>query len=183
MEAAKMISTVNGEWFVSDTRLGPMAHARLGIAQENSGKLVSLVRKEGKALSVLNERGFMICDGSPGIGCPVIASVSGASLVLVVTEPTVSGLHDLKRVAELCRQLNVKAGVCINKADINQEMSDKIEKEADALRLPVMGRIRYDDAMTEAQVKKMTVIENGEGLAVMDIVNLWRHIQDAIQGM
>jgi MinD superfamily P-loop ATPase len=161
MEAAKMMSTVNGEWFVSDTRFGPMAHARLGIAQENSGKL----------------------DGSPGIGCPVIASVSGADLVLVVTEPTVSGLHDLKRVAELCRQLNVKAGVCINKADINQEMSDKIAKEADALGLPVMGRIRYDDAMTEAQVRKMTVIENGEGPAVMDITDLWRHIQDAIQGM
>jgi MinD superfamily P-loop ATPase len=182
MEAAKMISEINGEWFVSETRFGPMAHARLGIAQENSGKLVSLVRKEGRALSVLNHRELMICDGSPGIGCPVIASVTGALMVLVVTEPTISGLHDLKRVAELCRQLDVKAGVCINKADINSEMSDKIEKEVKMLDLPVLGRIRYDDAVTAAQVRKMAVVENGEGPAASDIKTLWKRIQDAIQG-
>ena len=115
-------SSTSGEWFVSDTRHGPMVHARLGIAQENSGKLVSLVRREAKAVAVAKQRELLICDGSPGIGCPVIASIAGARMVLIVTEPTLSGLHDLQRVAELCRQFNVKTGICINKADINPEV-------------------------------------------------------------
>lgn len=181
-QAAQMLQTINGEWFVSKTRHGPMVHARLGIAQENSGKLVSLVRKEGKALSYLNQRKLLICDGSPGIGCPVIASIAGARMALVVTEPTLSGLHDLKRVAKLCQQFNIKTGICINKVDINPEISDKIEEETAKLNLPIWGRIRYDESVTTAQVKRKAVVENGEGLAATDILSLWQHIQSEFQG-
>jgi len=179
-DAIELTSSAGGEWFVSDTRHGPMAHARLGIAQENSGKLVSLVRREGKALAVLKHRELLICDGSPGIGCPVIASIAGARMVLVVTEPTLSGLHDLRRVAELTRQFHIKTAICINKADINPELSDRIESEAAALGLDVLGRIRYDDSVTTAQVRRRSVVEIEPSAAGADIRALWERVRDAL---
>jgi MinD superfamily P-loop ATPase len=179
-KAVSMVSSYNGEWFVSDTRHGPMVHARLGIAQENSGKLVSLVRKEAKALSVSNQREILICDGSPGIGCPVIASITAARMVLVVTEPTLSGLHDLKRVVELCKQFNIKCGICINKADINTEVTGQIETEAVRLGVLVLGRIYYDEAVTAAQVKGLAVVEDGDGPAATDIRALWERVKNAM---
>jgi len=178
--AIAMVSATNGEWFISDTRFGPMVHARLGIAQENSGKLVSLVRREAKALALAKGRALLICDGSPGIGCPVIASIAGANMALIVTEPTLSGLHDMRRVAELCRQFNTKTGVCINKADINLEITERIEAEATTLGLLVLGRIRYDQAVTTAQVKRMAVVEDRASLAAEDIRALWERVRDAI---
>jgi MinD superfamily P-loop ATPase len=180
--AVALVHTTNGEWMVSDTRHGPMAHARLGIAQENSGKLVSLVRREAKAVAVAQERTLLVCDGSPGIGCPVIASISGARLVLVVTEPTVSGLHDLRRVADLCRQLEVGAAVCINKADLNPEVAAEIEAEAARRNLPVLGTVRYDDAVTAAQVRGLAAVEHGAGAAATDIRALWARVRAAIGG-
>jgi MinD superfamily P-loop ATPase len=178
--AIALVSSANGEWFVSDTRHGPMVHARLGIAQENSGQLVSLVRGEAKTVSAANQRELLICDGPPGIGCPVIASISGARMVLVVTEPTLSGLHDLRRVVQLCRHLNIKTGVCINKADINADVADQIEAEAATLGVLVLGRIRYDESVTTAQVKRMAVVENGNGPAAMDIRALWKRVRDVL---
>jgi MinD superfamily P-loop ATPase len=178
--AVTLVPTTSGEWFVSETRHGPLVHARLGIAQENTGKLVSLVRREAKALSGSLRRALLICDGSPGIGCPVIASIAGAHMVLIVTEPTLSGLHDLKRVAELTRQFNVKTGVCINKADINPEVSAQIERAASALGLLLLGRIRCDDSVTAAQVKRLAVVENGDGPAATDIRALWERVKHAI---
>jgi MinD superfamily P-loop ATPase len=179
--AAEMVPSARGEWFVSETRGGPMVHPRLGIAQENSGKLVSLVRREGEALSCSSGRELLICDGSPGIGCPVIASIAGARMVLVVTEPTLSGLHDLKRVATLTRQFGIETTVCINKADINPEISDRIEREAKALELTVLGRIRYDESVTTAQVNRMSVVENGDGPAARDIRALWERVIRTIE--
>ena len=179
-KAVRMVPSLNGEWFVSDTRHGPMVHARLGIAQENSGKLVSLVRREARALAASSRRDLLICDGSPGIGCPVIASIAGATMVLVVTEPTLSGLHDLKRVAELTRQFNVETAVCINKFDINPELSDRIERECGELHLPVIGRIHYDEAVTRAQVNRRSVVDNGDGPAARDIRALWEQVNNAI---
>jgi MinD superfamily P-loop ATPase len=178
--AVSLVCSAGGEWFVSETRHGPMVDARLGIAQENSGKLVSLVRREAKALSVSNRRDLLICDGSPGIGCPVIASIAGSHMALVVTEPTLSGLHDLRRIAELCRQFNVKTGICINKADINPDVSDQIQAEATARGIPVLGRIRYDESVTAAQVTRLSVVEYGGGPAAADIRDLWQHVKDAI---
>ena len=178
--AVSMVPSLNGEWFVSDTCYGPMVHARLGIAQENSGKLVSLVRKEARALAVASGRDLLISDGSPGIGCPVMASITGATMVLIVTEPTRSGLHDLKRAAELTRQFNIQAAVCINKFDINGEMSDRIERESAELHLPVIGRIHYDEAVTRAQVRRETAVDYGDGPAARDIKALWEQVEIAL---
>jgi MinD superfamily P-loop ATPase len=174
--AAALVPAMNGEWFVSDTRFGPMVHARLGIAEENSGKLVSLVRREAKAVAHSNRRGLLICDGSPGIGCSVIASIAGAHMVLVVTEPTMSGRHDLGRVAELCRQFNIQAGVCINKADINPEVAAEIEAAAARWGMPLLGRIRYDESVTTAQLNRLAVVENGDSPAAADIRALWERV-------
>jgi MinD superfamily P-loop ATPase len=178
-QAASLVPSCNGEWFISDTRYGPMTHARLGIAQENSGKLVSLVRREASALAVSNRRDLLICDGSPGIGCPVIASIAGARMVLVVTEPTLSGVHDLERIADLCRRFGIPTAVCINKADINPEVSDQIEARAATWGVPVLGRIRYDASVTAAQVKRMAVVEDGNGSAATDIRALWERVKHA----
>jgi len=180
-KAIALFSEVNGQWFVSDTRHGPMTHARLGIAQENSGKLVSLVRRESKAIAVSEGLGRLICDGSPGIGCSVIASVAGARLVLVVTEPTLSALHDMKRVVELTRQFRTRTAICINKADINLALTDQIEKEAENLGVPVLGRIRYDEAVIAAQVNEMSVVEFGDGVAATDIRALWSRVKNELE--
>ena len=119
-----MEPVVNGAWMVSETRFGPLVHARLGVAEDNSGKLVTLVRNEARR--VAEERGLslVIVDGSPGIGCPVIASLAGADLVLAVTEPSVSGRHDLERVLQVVRQFRLPFAVCVNKADLNRALSD-----------------------------------------------------------
>lgn len=121
---------VNGEWFISDTRCGPMVHARLGVAEENSGKLVSLVRTQAKKIADDRRLDLVIIDGAPGIGCPVIASITGADLVLVVTEPTLSGMHDLERVVDLTKHFGIETLVCVNKWDLNEEIASQIETQA-----------------------------------------------------
>jgi MinD superfamily P-loop ATPase len=179
--ALSLVPAVNGEWFVSDTRFGPMVHARLGIAEENSGKLVSLVRREAKAVAQSNGRDLLICDGSPGIGCSVISSIAGASMALLVTEPTMSGRHDLGRVAVLCRQFDIRAGVCINKADINPAVAAEIEVDAARWGMPVLGLIRYDEAVTAAQVDQLAVVEKGDGPAAADIRALWERVLEQME--
>lgn len=126
------------------------------------------------------KRDLLIADGSPGIGCPVIASITGAQMALVVTEPTLSGLHDMKRVAELTRHFKTKTVVCINKVDINPELSNRLEREARELGLPVLGRVQYDPAVTRAQVHGKSVVENGDSPAAKEIRALWERIRDAI---
>lgn len=167
---------VNGEWFISETRNGPMVYAKLGIAEENSGRLVTLVRKEAKHLAQERDLDLVIVDGSPGIGCPVIASVTGADLALVVTEPTLSGHHDLERVAKLTAHFGIPTVVCINKFDLNPEISSKIETQSEEARLKVVGRVRYDPAVTKAQIMRASVIEYTGGKVTEDIKSLWRHI-------
>lgn len=164
-----------GQWFVSDTRLGPMVHARLGIAAENSGKLVSLVRTEAKHLAEEENRGVVIIDGPPGLGCPVIASLTGATQVLIVTEPTVSGEHDLERVLSLARHFQIPAFVCVNKWDINPEMTLLIEEKVRAVGAGLAGRVRYDRAVTQAQIRKRTVVET-DAPGAEDIRQLWENI-------
>lgn len=175
--AIEFLPAVNGEWFVSETRFGPMVHAKLGVAEENSGKLVSMVRSE--AVRVAGERGIelVLIDGSPGIGCPVIASMTGADLIVVVTEPTPSGLHDLKRVTDLARHFGIPAMVCINKWDLNLEMSEKIEAAALARGMSLAGRVRYDRAVTEAQVERKTAVENRQDGSAADIRNVWNKVK------
>lgn len=161
-----------GEWMISDTRCGPMVHARLGVAAENSGKLVFTVRQEARKIAGEKGLSLIIVDGPPGIGCPVIASVTGASLVLVVTEPTVSGEHDLERVLSLTRHFNIPAAVCVNKWDLNPEMTDRIEAKAVGVGARIAGRVRYDPEVTRAQIMERSVVETG-GPGGEDIRKVW----------
>jgi MinD superfamily P-loop ATPase len=165
-----------GEWMVSETRCGPMIHASLGIAAENSGKLVSVVRREARRIAEEENRTLIIVDGPPGIGCPVIASVTGASLVLIVTEPTVSGEHDLERVLSLTRHFGMPAMVCVNKWDLNTEMTEQIENKARQAGAQAVGRIRYDRAVTLAQMQERAVVELVDSPGAADIRNLWRNL-------
>ncbi len=164
-----------GEWMVSDTRCGPMVHARLGVAAENSGKLVATVRQEARRIAEAQGRKLVIVDGPPGIGCPVIASLSGAAQVLVVTEPTVSGEHDLARVLKLAAHFGIPAAICVNKWDLNPEMTERIEKQARTLGATVAGRIRYDRAVTQAQIRERAVVETDAPCAE-DIRALWERL-------
>ena len=158
-EAIEFPERLCGRWMVSDTRCGPMVHARLGAAAENSGKLVSTVRNEARRIAEENNHSAIIIDGPPGIGCPVIASVTGATRVLVVTEPTLSGEHDLERVLALASHFEIPASVCVNKWDINPEMTDRIEGKARSVGAEILGRIRYDGAVTRAQIAGKAVVE------------------------
>ncbi len=172
-KAIKLAPAINGEWYVSKTRFGTMVHAKLGIAEENSGKLVSTVRREARKLAEDENKGILIIDGSPGIGCPVIASLAGADFALVVTEPTLSGLHDMKRVLELLKHFKIAGAVCVNKWDLNPEMTCEIEKQASVFGLEIAGRVRYDKAFTDAQIRKEAVVEYQQDGASEDIRTAW----------
>ncbi len=173
---------VNGEWFISTTRHGPMVHARLGVAEENSGKLVSLVRREAKRVAAEQNLELILVDGSPGIGCPVIASITGADLVLVVTEPTPSGLHDLNRVAELTRHFGIPTWVAVNKCDLNLGLCDRIEGRAAAQGFHVAGRVRYDSTVTDAQIATKSVVEHSpQSPAAEDIRQIWRQMEHVLR--
>jgi len=178
--AIEFAPAVNGQWFVSDTRCGPMVHARLGVAEENSGKLVTLVRTEAKALAEKRRLDFVLIDGAPGIGCAVIASITGSDFALVVTEPTLSGMHDLARVAELAGHFGIPAGVCVNKWDLNEQVASEIEAEAARRGLHVLGRVRYDRAVTEAQIRGKSTVEYAADGAAADIRRLWHGVVEAM---
>lgn len=160
-----------------------MVHARLGIARGNSGKLVSVVRRNAQALARWRQRDLLIADGSPGVGCPVIASVTGADLVLVVIEPTRSGLHDFERVVELCRQLRVSVCLCLNKADINPEVAAAVETAAERLGVHVLGRIPYDESVTRAQVQGKAVVECESSPAGCEIRALFDRVRCALKAL
>ncbi len=171
---------VSGEWYLSDTPYGPLVHARLGIAQANSGKLVSVLRKQALLLAEQRELDLILIDGPPGIGCPVIASITGTGYVLVVTEPSMSAMHDMERLLQLTAHFGIPTGICINKCDINPELSSQIEEKARKLNLPVHGRIRHDEAVTRAQLNQKSVVENGDSPAARDIRALWEGVKNAI---
>ena len=169
-----------GEWFVSETRFGPMVHARLGIAEENSGKLVTLVRQEAKKLAEKNKLDLLLTDGPPGIGCPVIASVGGATALLIVAEPTVSGLHDMERVAELAAHFKVPGMVCINKFDLNPEQTHAIEKMAKEKNLSVVGRVPFDPVFTQSMVQGKTIFEyKTESNIGRSVEQIWKKIVES----
>jgi MinD superfamily P-loop ATPase len=171
-----------GEWFISNTRFGLMVHARLGIAEENSGKLVTLVRQEAQKQAEKNKLDLLITDGPPGVGCPVIASVGGASAVLIVAEPTVSGIHDMERVAQLAAHFKVPGMVCVNKFDLNSDQTEAIEKLARKNNITVVGRIPFDPVFTESMVQGKTVIEYQTTSKVCQIVEeIWSKICKTIK--
>ena len=176
VDAIEFNDCINGQWFISDTRFGPMVHAKLGIAEENSGKLVTLIRKEAKRIATEEENDLVIIDGSPGIGCPVIASITGADLVLIITEPTLSGMHDLGRVADLAARFGIPTLLCINKWDLNKEITAQIAEEAENRGIKLVGKVPYDKAFIKAQIMKATVIEYTGGWVSEEIKALWRNV-------
>lgn len=169
---------VCGQWFVSETRYGPMVHARLGVAAENSGKLVMQLRRSAQEVAVQQGRESILCDGSPGIGCAVIASLTGASLALFVVEPTASGQHDFVRVAQLAKQLGVPGIMAVNKADLNEGAAGELEELARLRGIAAVGRIPYDRAVTQAQISRKTVVEASAGPAAQALRRLWSVTQE-----
>jgi len=174
VEAITMKGNLAGRWFISDTRYGPLVHAKLGIAQENSGKLVALVRQQARQTAEKEGKDFIISDGPPGIGCPVISSLSGASLALLVTEPTLSGIHDLERVLGVCQHFGVPAKVCINKCDINEQNSRRIESRCLSQGVEIAGMIPFDNVVTQSIVQGIPVVEYSNGRVTREIEGMWR---------
>ena len=170
-----------GEWFNSDTRFGPMVHARLGIAEENSGKLVTLVRQESKRLADEKNLDLILTDGPPGVGCPVIASIGGASAVLTVAEPTLSGIHDMERVVQLANHFKVTAMVCVNKFDLNPDLTRDIENFAKDEGLSCLGRIPFDPIFTKAMVQGQTIFEYNSDSSAGEAVNkIWNTLSSLL---
>ncbi len=170
-----------GHWFHSNTRFGPLVHARLGIAEENSGRLVHLVRKEALQLAEEENKKLIITDGPPGIGCPVIAAIGGASLLLVVVEPTLSGRHDLERVLDLAAHFKVPARLLINKYDLNADMAQAIEAAASERGVLCVGRIPFDPVFTKAMVQGQTIFEYaGAEERQQELRTIWTRVLAAL---
>jgi len=177
VEAILSEKKVTGHWYVSGTDYGPMVHARLGIADENSGRLVTRVRERAGQLAAELNQELILGDGPPGTGCPVIASVSGTDLVVIVTEPTVSGVHDMERVMRLAAHFGVPALVVINKADLNAEQAQRIESISAEHDSEVIGRVPFDAAVNDALMAGNTVVEYGHGAAEAAIRQTWTQLQ------
>jgi len=180
IDAITMKESLSGHWFVSDTKYGPLVNARLGIAEENSGKLVALVRQTAREIAKKDGLDYIISDGPPGIGCPVISSLSGANLALLVTEPTLSGIHDLERVIQVCRHFDIPALVCINKYDLNEDNTQQIEDYCLSQGVEVTARIPFDNVFTKAIVQGLPVVEYSEGRVSNEIKKLWQRITKAL---
>jgi len=181
VDAIEFKDAINGRWFVSNTRFGPMAHARLAPAEENSGKLVSLIRKQAKQIATEQNKELIIVDGAPGIGCPVIASITGADLVLAVTEPTISAQHDLHRVIDLTEHFNIPTAVCIDKYDINVNIAKSIEKEFLDRSAKMAGKIAYDVAVTKAQIVAKSIVEYSSNGLKEQVVSLWESVLNMLK--
>lgn len=172
-----------GRWFVSETRCGPMVHAKLAAGGENSGKLVSLVREQARRKAEETDRELVLVDGPPGIGCPVISALTGADMLLAVAEPTVSGRHDMERLLELARHFEVPAAVCINKWDLDAGMTEGIAGWCAERDIPVLGRIPYDKSVTAAQLAGVSVVENGPSPAADAVNELWIAVSGELRQM
>ena len=175
-----MQENLSGHWFISETHYGPLVHARLGVAQENSGKLVAVVRQKAKLIAEEQGLDYIISDGPPGIGCPVISSLSGANLALLVTEPTLSGMHDLVRALGVCRHFGVPALVCLNKCDLNRDNAIQIESYCLSQGVELVSRIPFDDVFTRALVQGQPVVEYAANGVTQEIEALWERILESM---
>lgn len=180
--AIAMVERVSGQWFVSSTPYGTLVHARLGIAEENSGKLVTKIRTRAQDIASGGDLSWTIIDGPPGIGCPVIASLAGVDRALVVTEPTVSGIHDMMRVTEVCRHFGVPVAVCINRFDLDESQSGLIEGFCRKERVQMVGKIPFDRVFVEAMVAGVPVIEYTDGPLVHSISEAWEDFSGSPAG-
>ena len=178
VEAIRMEEQLAGRWFRSDTRFGPLFHAHLFAAQENSGKLVTLVKQQARLLALDTGAEFLLVDGPPGIGCPVISASAGAEMALLVTEPTVSGVHDLERALSTVNHFGVPALVCINKHDVNPDRSREIADFCAEQGIEVVGQIPFDTVVTEAMVRGLPVTDFSDGAVSQELRRVWTRIQE-----
>jgi MinD superfamily P-loop ATPase len=176
-KAISLDPMVCGNWYISQSLFGPMVHADLFPGEENSGKLVALVRNQAKVLAKKLDKSLIITDGAPGVGCPVIASVTGAHRVIVVTEPSLSGIHDMERVLELVKGFNIDAGVIINKHDVHEENSRAIDAACSETGAPLLGKIPYDKSVILSMVQGRPVTQNGDSPAGESIRKIWDRIE------
>lgn len=181
VDAIEMEENLSGEWFISETFYGPFVHAKLGIAEENSGKLVSKIRQIAKEIAERERLDYIIIDGPPGIGCPVIASLSGVDLAVIVTEPTPSGIHDLIRVAEVARYFKIKTKVVINKFDLNLENSNKIETECNKMGIEVLGYIPFSLCVSKAIVEGIPPVNYCRNEVAKETVSIWEKIEKQLK--
>jgi len=175
-QAVAFDKVVSGEWFRSHSAFGPFLHARLGIAKSNSGRLVSQLRQQAREIAAADRYNLILVDGPPGIGCPVIASLTNASYLLIVTEPSLSAVHDMERLADLATHFSIKTGICINRCDTNVDISRRIEQLATARGLTVHGQIPYDPAFTQAQLKGQSYLRVASEEGIERIRRIWQSV-------
>ena len=180
-EAISLQERISGYAFISKTKYGIMSHARLNPGEANSGKLVTLVRHNARQIAEEENRDLILIDGPPGIGCPVIASVTGVDAGLIVTEPTMSGIHDLDRALQLLNHFNILPLVCVNKYDINRKNTEKIVKFCEKNKVEAAGKIPFDPIMTEAMVAGKTIVEHSpENMVSREIEATWKRVLSAL---
>ncbi|MCP4651333.1 MAG: P-loop NTPase [PVC group bacterium] len=180
VKAITMQDNLSGEWFISETKYGPMVHAKLGIAEENSGKLVTLVKKQSKKIAEDFQKDYLIVDGPPGIGCPVIASLANVDIALIVTEPTYSGMHDMQRVIDLANHFGIKTKVIINKYDINLKNTKEIIKKCELQAVGVLGQLPFTKEVSQSLLKNMPIPEFTQHQITREISKIWKKIQISI---
>jgi len=180
VEAIKMVDRVSGEAYISSTRFGPLVHAKLRTGGEASGKLVALVRQRAKEMAEKTSRNLILIDGPPGIGCAVIASITGADHVLVVVEPTLSGIHDAKRMIGLSKHFEIPVLACINKFDINENNTERIIRYCSSEGIKLVGKIPYDDITTKAMIAGKTVVEFSQGDFSQRLKDIWAKVEEVL---
>ncbi|OYT54651.1 MAG: (4Fe-4S)-binding protein [Candidatus Altiarchaeales archaeon ex4484_2] len=180
VNAISMKEKIAGKVFISETRAGPLCHARLYAGEEASGKLITLVREKAREMAVERGLDLVLIDGSPGIGCPVIASIGGADIALVVTEPTISGIHDLERILQVAEHFKIKSMVCINKCDINWEKTNEIIDYCRRNNILIAGKIPYSKEFTKAMVEEKTIIEYGSDVSKA-IKEVWDEVNNSLR--
>lgn len=180
-DAISMIENKNNRWFVSETRFGPLVHARMGAGEENSGRLVTRIRGKAKEIATNQNAEFIISDGPPGIGCPVIASLTGTTMVLMIIEPSVSGLHDAQRMYELVKSFELPAFAVINKFDINKEITEKTEQFLSENEIPLLGKISFEIEFVESMIHAQTINEFVPGNPVSkELEFIWQKISEVV---
>jgi MinD superfamily P-loop ATPase len=177
VKAITMEENLSGEWFISNTPYGPFVHAKLGIAEENSGKLVMKIRQAAQEIAAQKKLSQIIIDGPPGIGCPVIASLSGVDLALIVTEPTIAGIHDMERIADVASHFSIPVKVVINKYDINLDNTKAIKKICARRNVEVLACLPFSEEVVKSIVKGLPIVEYCVGKITEEISNVWRAIQ------
>ena len=180
VQAVSMVQRDSGLLYESTTRFGPMVHALLHTAEESSGKLVTEVRQHAEAVAHAKEKDLVLIDGPPGVGCPVISAITGVDLVVVVTEPTFSGIHDLKRVIDVSTHFDIPQAVVINKKDINPHKTKEIESYCEKQQIPLLGSIPYDTSVTQAMIAEKSITEYDKGDLANAVKEAWMNLSELL---